>query len=186
MIDQSDRRRLLQIARDAIAAHVSGRRLELPVLEGAASQIAGAFVTLHKNGDLRGCIGRIERDLPLGAVVAQCAVSAASSDPRFDAVDASELPALSVEISVLGGLEPVTCLEDIEPGRHGLVVEMGWHRGLLLPQVATEWDWDRTTFIAQTCRKAGLPSDAWHKGAILWRFEAEVFGESGQAGQDKD
>jgi uncharacterized protein (TIGR00296 family) len=78
---------------------------------------------------------------------------------------------------VLGPLEPVASLEDIEIGRHGLVIELGWHRGLLLPQVATEWEWDRQTFVEQTCHKAGLPRDAWQKGAKLWKFEAEVFGE---------
>jgi AmmeMemoRadiSam system protein A len=177
MIAEADRIALLQIARAAIVAHVSGAAWSVPPLDGAAARRAGAFVTLHCNGDLRGCIGHIEPDMPLGRIVARCAVSAASADPRFHAVTASELPHLQLELSVLGELEPVASIEEIEVGRHGLVVEMGWHRGLLLPQVATEWRWDRETFVAQTCQKAGLPADAWQHGASVWRFEAEVFAE---------
>lgn len=141
------------------------------------SRLDGAFVSIHKQGDLRGCIGHIEANEPLGGVVARCAVAACSSDPRFPAVSASELPHLDIELSVLGPLERITGPDDFEIGRHGLVVEMGWHRGLLLPQVATEWNWDRETFLAQTCHKAGLARDAWKQGATVWRFEAEVFGE---------
>jgi AmmeMemoRadiSam system protein A len=177
MMTQLDRDRLLQIARAAITAHLAGVRADLPVLEGAIARTGGAFVSLHKERELRGCIGHLEADLPLGQVVAQCAVSAATADPRFQAVEAAEMSALTLEISVLGPLEPVTALDEVEPGRHGLVVEMGWRRGLLLPQVATEWNWDREAFAAHTCRKAGLPPDAWKKGARLWRFEAEVFAE---------
>jgi AmmeMemoRadiSam system protein A len=177
MITEPDRTALLQIAREAITAHVSGIPALLPPVEGAAADRAGAFVTLHADGQLRGCIGYIEPDMPLGRVVARCAVSAASADPRFDPVAAAEVPHLRLEVSVLGPLEPVARLEEIDIGRHGLVVEMGRHRGLLLPQVATEWQWDREAFVAHTCQKAGLPADAWQHGARLWRFEAEVFGE---------
>jgi uncharacterized protein (TIGR00296 family) len=84
---------------------------------------------------------------------------------------------VDIELSLLGPLEAIAGADDVEIGRHGLVVERGWQRGLLLPQVATEWEWDRQTFLAQTCQKAGLPGDAWQHGAKLWRFEAEVFGE---------
>jgi AmmeMemoRadiSam system protein A len=177
MTPDADRRKLLQFARDVIAAHVGGR--EVPSIEEteATTRRSGVFVSLHKHGDLRGCIGHIEADQPLAQSVARCAISAATSDPRFPAVTAAELAALEIELSILGPLEPVSSVDDIEIGRHGLLVEMGWHRGLLLPQVATEWKWDRETFIAQTCHKAGLALDAWKKGATLWRFEAEVFGE---------
>ena len=92
-------------------------------------------------------------------------------------MSASELPELDIEISLLGPLEPIAGPDDYEIGRHGLVVEMGDRRGLLLPQVATEWGWDRETFLAQTCHKAGLRRNAWRHGAKMWRFEAEVFGE---------
>jgi uncharacterized protein (TIGR00296 family) len=110
-------------------------------------------------------------------VVTRCAVAAGSTDPRFPPITRTELDELDIEISLLGPLEPIAGPEDIAVGRHGLVVEMGWQRGLLLPQVATEWNWDAETFLSHTCHKAGLPRDAWKHGAKLWRFDAEVFGE---------
>ena len=134
-------------------------------------------MTLHRDGDLRGCIGRIDAPDPLAEVVAECAVSAAIRDPRFPAVTHEELPLLDVEISILTPLERVNDASEIAVGRHGLVIRQGFQNGLLLPQVATEWGWDRDTFLAQTCRKAGLPPDAWRRGAEIFKFEAEVFGE---------
>jgi uncharacterized protein (TIGR00296 family) len=105
-------------------------------------------------------------------------VAAASRDPRFPPLTEPELSEIEVELSLLGPLEPIAGASDFDIGTHGLVVEHGWHRGLLLPQVATEWKWDRETFLAHTCQKAGLPTDAWKRGASLWRFSAEVFGEA--------
>jgi AmmeMemoRadiSam system protein A len=154
----------------------------VPGPAGVLAQLGGAFVTLHSDGDLRGCIGHIERTLPLGKVVPQCAVAACSTDPRFPPVTALELARIDIEISLLGPLEPISGPGDIEIDRHGLMIEQGWQRGLLLPQVATEWKWDASTFLAQTCHKAGLPRDAWKQGATLYRFEAEVFGEGGTGG----
>jgi AmmeMemoRadiSam system protein A len=119
----------------------------------------------------------VRRDEPLGRVIPWCAVAACSSDPRFDPVTAAEVPRLALEISLLEPLEAMNDAGDLEVGRHGLVVERGASRGLLLPQVATDWGWDRETFLAETCHKAGLPRDAWKRGAALWRFEADVFGE---------
>ena len=179
MTSELDRQRLLQIARDAIVAHVSGARA---VVELSASdrleRPGGAFVTIHKNGELRGCIGHVEANQSLLGVVRECAVAACSADPRFPPVGAVELAGLEIEVSLLGPFEPVASPDEIEVGRHGLLVEQNRQRGLLLPQVATEWRWDRETFLAQTCHKAGLPRDAWKRGAKVWRFEAEVFGES--------
>ena len=179
MTSERDRTLLLRIARDAIAAHVT--RQSHSALSNLQSAIlarpAGAFVTLHKGGDLRGCIGHIEATEPLGKVVGRCAVAACSSDPRFPPVTPGELDAIDLEISLLGPLEPIAGPQDIVVGRDGLVVERGWQRGLLLPQVATEWGWDPETFLAHTCEKAGLPRDAWQNGAKVWRFQAEVFGE---------
>jgi AmmeMemoRadiSam system protein A len=177
MTSEADRITLLRIARDAVAACVYGRPVVPPSADGDLARAAGAFVTLRSHGELRGCIGHVEPDQALVEVVSQCAVAAGSADPRFPRITASELPEVEIELSVLGGLEPVTCLEEVEIGRHGLVAEMGRRRGLLLPQVATEWKWDRRTFVEQTCHKAGLPHDAWQHGAKLWRFEAEVFSE---------
>jgi AmmeMemoRadiSam system protein A len=196
----ADRALLLRVARDAIAARVGLSAPESaiqsaiqPAIESAiqsAIQSAirdpqsailarpgGAFVTLHKRGDLRGCIGHIEATEPLGRVVVRCAVAACSRDPRFPPVAAGELDAIDVEISLLGPLEPIAGPQDIVVGRDGLVVEREGQRGLLLPQVATEWGWDAETFLAHTCRKAGLPRDAWKQRAQVWKFEAEVFGE---------
>jgi uncharacterized protein len=173
-----DRALLLALARRAILAHVEKVSLPPPEPVGVMARPCGAFVTLHAGGDLRGCIGHIETDEPLGRVVPRCAVAACSADPRFPAVTSAELPGIDIELSLLGPLESISGTADIEVGRHGLVVESGRHRGLLLPQVAIEWRWDRDAFLAHACRKAGLAPDAWrHEGAAIWRFEAEVFGE---------
>ena len=176
MTPESERRALLRLARDSIAAHLEHRTAP-PAETPVAGRPGAAFVSIHNHGDLRGCIGHIEPTEPVGAVIARCAVAAATEDPRFPRVTTSELSEIDIELSLLGPLQPVLSLDEIEVGRHGLVVEMGWHRGLLLPQVATEWGWDRAMFVTQTCLKAGLPTDAWQRGAKLYRFEAEVFGE---------
>jgi len=181
-ISPVEREQLLAIAREAIVAHTSGREPTVPALAGLLAERRGAFVSLHTRGELRGCIGHVEPDEPLGAVVSRCAVLACSEDPRFQAVTPREVADLEIELSVLGLLEPVSDPAAIEIGRDGLVIEQGGHRGLLLPQVAVEWEWDREAFLAQTCRKAGLPGDAWKRGARLWRFEAEVFGDSPERG----
>ena len=180
MTTDADRRSLLQLARQAITAHVHRQPMPEAQVAGVFAQPGGAFVTLHRHRDLRGCIGHIEPGEPLGQVIVRCAVAACSRDPRFPEVTEPELAELELELSLLGPLEPIAGPDDIEIGTHGLVVEQGWHRGLLLPQVATEWNWDRDTFLAHTCQKAGLPMDAWKKGAKLWRFSAEVFGEAEQ------
>ena len=172
-----DRQLLLKLARGAIEARVKTQTLPAPGTADVFAQMTGAFVTIHKRGQLRGCIGHVEADEPLGRVITRCAVAAASSDPRFSPIAPDELPHLDIELSVLGPLERIERPEEIEIGRHGLVVEQGWHRGLLLPQVAVEWKWDRETFADETCRKAGLPPQAWVTGAKMWRFEAEVFSE---------
>jgi uncharacterized protein len=177
MTSDADRRRLLAIARAAMTAHVTGAPTPMVPLTGAAGQPGGAFVTIHERGDLRGCIGHTEADTPVGAIVARCAVAACSADPRFPPVGPHELDALALELSLLGAFTMIEHAEEIEVGRHGLAIERGWRRGLLLPQVAVEWGWDRDTFLAHACRKAGLSMDAWKCGATIWRFEAEVFGE---------
>jgi AmmeMemoRadiSam system protein A len=177
MTSEADRQRLLRIAREALGAHVAGTRMPEAELTGAAARLAGAFVTLRADAELRGCIGHVEANEPLGVVVARSAVAAGSSDPRFPGITAAELPGLHIEISILSPLTPVSSLTDIQIGIDGLIVQLGWHRGLLLPQVASEFQWDRETFVAETCRKAGLAGDAWDKGAKIWKFQADVFGE---------
>ncbi len=136
----------------------------------------GAFVTLKIKGRLRGCIGNIVGEGPLWKTIIRMAREAAFNDPRFPELTAQELQLLELEISILSPLELVPDMTRIEPGRHGLVVRKGPYSGLLLPQVAREWGWDRETFLAQTCRKAGLPEDC-HKDKdvqIFW-FQAVVF-----------
>jgi len=177
MTCDDDRAWLLALARDAIVAHVSVQELVTSITGAIAERQGGVFVSLLKHSELRGCIGHVEPDEPLGRLVPRCAVAAASTDPRFPPVTLSEVSELEIEISLLGPLEPIDGPADVIVGRHGLVVEREWHRGLLLPQVATEWEWDAETFLAHTCHKAGLPRDAWKHWAKVWRFEAEVFGE---------
>jgi AmmeMemoRadiSam system protein A len=177
MTSETERQLLLRIARDAIVVHVGGGAAPEVDLSGVLGREGGAFVTLRIDRQLRGCIGHIGPDEPLGSVIPRCAVAACSSDPRFAPVTAAEVPHLALEISLLKPLEAIAGAGDVEVGRHGLVVERGWRRGLLLPQVATDWGWDGETFLGETCHKAGLPRDAWKQGATLWRFEADVFGE---------
>jgi AmmeMemoRadiSam system protein A len=167
------------VARDAVVARVTGG--EGPPIEanGELAQLSGAFVTLTSGGQLRGCIGNIEPDRPLVEVIRHCAAAAATQDPRFPPVAPEEIPKIHIELSVLFPAQLVEHIEDIQVGRDGLIVEWGARRGLLLPQVAEEWGWDREAFLRHTCLKAGLPHDAWRRGARVLRFEAEVFGEPG-------
>jgi uncharacterized protein len=183
MTSDTDRRRLLDLAREAITANVMRHRAPAPDLDGVFARRGGVFVSLHSRGELRGCIGHLDADEPLGRLVLRCAVDASSRDPRFPAVTAEELTGIDIELSLLGPLQSITGAHDVLVGRDGLVVELGWQRGLLLPQVAVEWKWDSETFLSHTCRKAGLPLDAWKKGARLWRFDAEVFGDTSEAGR---
>jgi AmmeMemoRadiSam system protein A len=178
---ESDQQQLLRLARRALEAAVrDGRLPEAEACPPALAEKRGAFVTIHKAGRLRGCIGYIEALKPLHQTVAECAVAAALRDPRFDPVEPEELPFLHLEISVLSPFEEISP-EKIEVGRHGLMVSLGWQRGLLLPQVATEWNWDRERFLEETCLKAGLPADAWKQGAKIQAFTAQVFGEPSAA-----
>jgi uncharacterized protein len=178
MLDEAARGALLAIARRAIVAAVGGAASDAtPAL--ALPEASGVFVTLKRRGELRGCLGTLQCERPLADEIARTAADAALRDPRFAPVAAEEVPEVSLEISVLGPLEPIDPRgEDaVVIGRHGLVVESGPRRGLLLPQVAVEWGWTPEQFLRQTCRKARLPEDAWQHGATVYRFVAEVFGE---------
>jgi len=173
-----ERHVLLETAREAIAAHFQGRRAQLAAAAGALAEKRGAFVTLHRpDGELRGCVGLMQSDRSLLDTVARMAVAAATEDGRFDPVTEGELEGLRIEISALGPLEPIRP-EAVEVGRHGLLISYGDRRGVLLPQVPVEQGWDRETFLAHTCWKAGLPEDTWRKpGVELLGFTATVFGE---------
>lgn len=181
MLNQEQRTALLTIARRSIEAVLDGRRAEVDAasLDAELRRPSGAFVSLHtKAGDLRGCIGSIHPVAPLCQAVASNAVNAAFRDPRFFPVVRDELGNLHVEISVMSPIVPVLSVDEIEVGRDGLIVSRGGRAGLLLPQVATEYGWDREAFLRQTCVKAGLPGDAWRaEGTRIERFSAEVFGE---------
>lgn len=178
VLTETQKAALLRVARNAIAADLTADG-PVPVSGEVLPGASGVFVTIKRRGELRGCLGVLELRDTLAGEVARCARDSASRDPRFPPMRADELDDASIEISVLGPLEPIDPLAEaaIVIGRHGLVVEQGRRRGLLLPQVAVEWGWGREQFLRQTCRKAGLPEDAWRNGADIFRFEADVFGE---------
>jgi AmmeMemoRadiSam system protein A len=175
-LSPAERLDLLRIARNAIERHLAASN-RTPPAASRVPRFGSAFVTIKTAGELRGCIGSVEGGELLASVVSRCAVMASAEDPRFPPLTAAELSRLRIEISVLGPLEPVVHITEIEIGRHGLIVEQGFRRGLLLPQVATEQSWDRETFLRHTCLKAALHPEAWRKGATICKFEAEVFGE---------
>ena len=177
VLNATERRTLLRFARHTIGAHLARQSLPTLTASGGLDRRSGAFVTLRVEQALRGCIGYPDADQHLVEVVRRCSISAATEDPRFPPLSANDLDLIGLEISVLGPIEEVTDTTAIDIGRHGLIVQRGYRRGLLLPQVALEWDWDRDLFLSQTCIKAGLPADAWQTGARIFRFEAEVFAE---------
>lgn len=177
-LSEADGKKLIELARKALVEIVTRRELpdRIPH-EGIFGERRGVFVTLHVNGELRGCIGTTEGDEALGDAVVRCAASAALHDPRFAAVREEELERLRIEISVLS---PVTAIgvEEIEIGKHGLVISDGGHRGLLLPQVAAEHGLSVEQFLGETCRKAGLAREAWRlRETRIEAFTCDVFEE---------
>ena len=177
-LPEEDRLLLLGVARDAVEAHLSGDVPGLPeIRHGVAFEQLGVFVAIHNGKKLRGCIGNVIPEQPLSRTTARYAVAAATSDPRFESVTLDELPRVSFELSVLSIPEPVHTIDRIEVGKHGLIVSKGSARGLLLPQVAAQYRWNRNQFLAETCIKAGLSPDAWREGASIHCFTADVFGE---------
>jgi AmmeMemoRadiSam system protein A len=177
VLDPESRQRLIALAHEALEARVHNAGVPdidpnlLPEVQ------RGVFVSIFRNGELRGCLGRLESPLPLASLVVQLAQAVADSDPRFERVTPQELSEIGLEISVLTREQEVDSVTEIEVGRHGLIVEQGASRGLLLPQVPLEHGWDRDAFLSQTCLKAGLSADAWRRGARIFVFEAQVFGE---------
>ena len=168
---------LVALARAAIHERLGAEPPLIPGHPMLWRHRAGAFVTLHVDGALRGCIGIPEPTRTLGDVVRHCAAAAAFEDPRFAPVGRHELAALSLEVSVLSGFVPVSDFRTIQIGRDGLVAERGLRRGLLLPQVAPEFGWSVEEFLSHTCIKAGLAPSAWQSDARILRFEAIVFRE---------
>ncbi len=170
---------LLAIARQAIETHVrTGQPYIEPREEKSLNLRSGCFVTIKQNGRLRGCIGNFQSELPLFREVVEMAVASATKDPRFYPMKEEDLKGFSLEISVLSPLHKIEEIEEVQVGRHGIYLEKGYYRGVLLPQVATEYGWDRETFLKQTCLKAGLPTDSWQaEDAEIYIFSAQVFGE---------
>jgi AmmeMemoRadiSam system protein A len=180
MLTEDQKQQLLRIARAAVEAAVTGSAPpDLDTDDPALLEERGAFVTLKRGGDLRGCLGYVEGIEPLIQAVADNAAAAALRDPRFTPVRASELSEITLEVSALTPLRLVEDPEAITVGEHGLMICLGPNRGLLLPQVPGEWGWDREQFLSQTCHKAGLAPDEWNNPqAQLFSFEAEVFAEA--------
>lgn len=178
-LTDQDKKTLLEIVKRAIIAKASNRELpkltmESPILK----EKRGAFVTLKKRGLLRGCIGYIKAVKPLGDTVQEMAVAAAFHDPRFPSVKGEEIRDLNFEISVLSPLRRISNIDDIEVGKHGLYIVRGYNSGLLLPQVAIEYGWDRENFLKETCYKAGLPPKAWKdKETEIYIFSADYFSD---------
>jgi len=176
-LTEEEKKILRQIAQFSIEGRLKGQKPpRIEKLTDHLKEKRGAFVSLHKHGQLRGCIGQIQPSNPLHQTVEEMALAAAFSDPRFDSLRENELQDLELEISVLTPLQRVKDVKEIEVGKHGLYIKKGFFSGLLLPQVATEYNWDRTTFLEETCRKAGLPRHAWkEKDTEIYLFSADIF-----------
>jgi AmmeMemoRadiSam system protein A len=176
-LNDEQRRVALEAARGAIAARLAGHAFMVPSAL-ALPPASGVFVTIKVRDRLRGCLGTLECRQPLIEEIARCGADAATEDPRFSPLTPQELVVLSIEISVLGPLERIDPHSDgaIVIGTHGLVVEHGRRRGVLLPQVAVEREWTVEQFLRQTCVKAEVAADAWQHGAAVYRFDAEIFG----------
>jgi len=173
---QQERILLLQLAHDSIVSALEDRQISSDPPTPHLAEARGAFTSLYLDGALRGCVGYV---LPVSSVyraVIDTARAAAFEDTRFYPVTIDEARQLQIELSVLSPPKPISA-DEVEVGRHGLLISLGGNRGLLLPQVPTERNWDRITFLEQTCRKAGLAPDAWKQGALIEAFTAQVFGE---------
>ena len=177
-LNSKERKLLLELAREAITATV--RTGNSPVRQVTAAQLLGhrgCFVTIKRQGALRGCIGNFKSDKPLYQLVQEMAASAATHDPRFYPMKEEDLASFELEISVLSPLTRITSPEEVLVGTHGLYLEKNFSRGVLLPQVAVEQGWNRETFLNHTALKAGLQRDDWKEGADIFVFTAQVFGD---------
>jgi AmmeMemoRadiSam system protein A len=176
-LSDDEKTTLLKIARTTIESRIKGKDApEFTPDSETLKENRGAFVSLHRKGNLRGCIGHIQATKPLYKTIQEMAISAAFQDPRFEPMSEKELEDLDIEISVLTPMKPVTDINEIEVGKHGLMIVKDYYSGLLLPQVATEYGWDRETFLEHTCMKAGLPVNAWKDSDTkIYAFSADVF-----------
>lgn len=175
-LSQNQKKQLMMLAKGAIEEKLFGKKTGAVQVSERLKEKGGAFVTIKKGAELRGCIGYIKGYLPLDETIRKMAVQAAFHDPRFDPIGKDEWKDAQVEISVLTPMKKIDDIEEIQVGDHGLYIEKGHYSGLLLPQVATERGWDRMTFLEHTCVKAGLPKDGWKADdARIYIFSAEVF-----------
>lgn len=178
LLTEKEQKELLKIARDTIVSYVTDGKV--PSVETASQGLnleTGCFVTIKRKGELRGCIGNFVSDKPLFRLVQDMAVSAATSDPRFYPMKQHDLDDFELDISVLSPLKKASSVDEIQVGTHGIYIIKGSYRGVLLPQVATEYGWDRDEFLRHTCKKAGLPEDTWKGECDIYIFSALVFGE---------
>jgi hypothetical protein len=178
-LTDDEKRELLRIARATLKEYLrTGRIPPGKPHRASLTENAGVFVSLHHGDQLRGCIGTQNEDKPLYKTIQEMAIAAARRDPRFAPVEADEMNELTIEISVLGDRKHIREVGEVQVGEHGLYLEYGGRRGLLLPQVAVDHEWDAPTFLARVCTKAGLPEDTWgHDRASLEVFTAQVFDE---------
>jgi len=180
-ITSEEKKFLLTLARKVITTKIEGINFsENKFFSDTLKESSGVFVTLHKTGQLRGCIGYVEGIKPLQDAVIEMSLSAAFEDPRFAPVEKDELKNIEIEISVLSPLKAISSIDSIQVGKHGLVIEKGFYRGLLLPQVAVEYNWNREEFLEHTCQKAGLSKNSWKDPLTkIQIFSAEIFSETG-------
>jgi AmmeMemoRadiSam system protein A len=180
LLNKDEQFELLKIARDTVVDYVATGKVPAIVSASPGLQLhSGCFVTIKQNGALRGCIGNFISEQPLYKLVQEMAVSAATRDPRFYPMKADDLADFTLDISVLSPLAKAGSVEEIQVGIHGIYIVKGNYRGVLLPQVAVEYGWDRDQFLQHTCIKAGLPQDAWQGECDIYLFSAQVFGEIG-------
>lgn len=177
-LNETQQRALLDLARQAIAFYLeTGDKLKTAAEDNTLVEERGVFVTLKVQGELRGCIGYPIPFKPLFETVIDAAISAATQDFRFQPLNQNELAETKIEISVLSPPRRIEDVSEIQVGEHGIVISKGGRKGLLLPQVPVEWNWDRDAFLKHGCLKAGLDGDEWKKGAVIEIFSAQVFSE---------
>ncbi len=190
-LSREERDFLLKVAKDSIArklgvTETSHTKEEAEGVGPRINQDRGCFVTLHKRGQLRGCIGIFEARGPLWQNVEEMAAQAAFNDPRFRPLSRGEFDEIDIEISALTPLRQVNSVDEVKVGEHGIYITRGLNRGVLLPQVATEQGWDRDTFLDHTCMKAGLSAGCWRRpDTTIEIFSAEIFGEKENSGSEK-
>lgn len=174
-LSADEQKTLLDLARNSIISFITNGTV--PIFESNSTGLnrhCGCFVTIQQHGKLRGCIGNFVSDKPLCRLVQEMAVAAATHDPRFYPMKAEDLVSFDLEISILSPLNLLQSIDEIQVGLHGLYIVKGASRGVLLPQVAVEYGWNRLAFLQHTCIKAGLPENAWESNCAIYGFTAQI------------